>query len=49
MRYFFWNVRGKKVNYLLEKLIVSKKYDIVILCEYYDDINELIDELAEKI
>ncbi len=48
MRYFFWNVRGKKVNYLLEKLIVSKKYDIVILCEYYDDINELIDELAEK-
>lgn len=46
--YFFWNTRGKKINKLLEETIVEKKYDIVVLAEYEDNLEELLENLEEK-
>lgn len=48
MKYFFWNTHKEKVNKLLESIILKNMYDIVILAEYEDNIDELIDKLYEK-
>lgn len=48
MKYFFWNTRGEKINRLLEEAIVEKKYDIVVLAEYDDSLEELLEKLESK-
>lgn len=48
MRYFFWNTHGEKINTYLCDKIVEKKYDIIILAEYKDDLGELLDCFDEK-
>ncbi len=48
MKYFFWNTHNEKINKLLEAIILKNMYDIVILAEYNDNINELIDRLYER-
>lgn len=45
MRYFFWNTHKEKVNNILEEIMLKEMYDIVILAEYEDNIDQLMNKL----
>lgn len=49
MRIAFWNVnKNGKINEYVEELIRDNSIDILVMAEYSDDINRLLDELSQK-
>ena len=42
MKYFFWNTNKKKVNEYIKDLMIENNYDILVLAEYEDNIEELL-------
>lgn len=48
MRYLFWNTNNKLVNDYLVRLIVKNNYDMIILAEYNDNIDILIQKLLQN-
>ena len=42
LRYLFWNTNKKSINDYLVKLSLENNYDMILLAEYEDDINELL-------
>ena len=48
MNYLFWNIKGEKVNRIIETIIINYECDIIAFAEYKDDMNVLLKSLSEK-
>lgn len=48
MKYLFWNTNKKIINDYLVKLSQNNDYDMIILAEYEDDINDLLKKMQKS-